>query len=278
MRRLARLAHLWQSTRMSSQEAFVVMQVGDKGTPERERADEIYNYVVTPVLKELGIRAYRADLDPTPGQITPQMLRRLLDAQVVLADLTGRNPNVFYELGVAHSFARPIIALADNAKSLPFDTQDERVIELGEYREVLSVAQAEEAKSGLRKALEIVLKPDYRPASPLAEAAANRSLDELAPENPVAAELAAIREALEEVRKNVKPRAVTPPSTRAQISSMRSLIESLVTEGRISEEELSAMVNDSTPQAFDDWVEARSLEAREKAQSGQSRFSDEPPF
>lgn len=136
---------------MTSEQAFVVMQIGDKATSERKRADEIYNYVVTPVLEELGIRAYRADLDPTPGQITPQMLRKLLDARVVIADLTGRNPNVFYELGVVHSFARPVIALADSAKALPFDTHDERVIELGEYREVLSVAQAEEAKASFGK-------------------------------------------------------------------------------------------------------------------------------
>jgi hypothetical protein len=50
---------------MTNGEAFVVMQIGDKGTPERKRADEIYNYVVTPVLRDVGIRAYRADLDPT---------------------------------------------------------------------------------------------------------------------------------------------------------------------------------------------------------------------
>jgi hypothetical protein len=274
---------------MASQHAFVVMQIGEQGTPERKRADEIYQFVVTPVLAKLGITAYRADLDPTPGQITPQMLRKLLDAQVVIADLTGRNPNVFYELGVIHSFARPVVALADSAKSLPFDTHDERVIEIGEYREVLGVPQAEEAKTNLQKALEVVLSPGYEPASPLAEAAANRSLDELAPENPVAAELSAIREALEEVRKNIRPRSVTPPSTRAQIDSMRGIIETLVSEGRIAEEELEGLVNDNTPQSFDDWVEARKYEAREKqaswtpraasrAASSGGQFNDEPPF
>ena len=197
---------------MTSQEAFVVMQIGDKGTAERKRADDIYKYVVTPVLKDVGIRAYRADLDPTPGKITPQMLRKLLEARFVVADLTGRNPNVFYELGVAHSFARPVIAIAESARSLPFDTFDERVIELGEYREVLAVAQAEEAKVNLRRAVDVILDPSYSPDSPLAEAAANRSLDELAPENPMAAELGAIRVILEEVRTNVRPRSVPPPN------------------------------------------------------------------
>jgi hypothetical protein len=267
---------------MTSQQAFVVMQIGDKGTPERKRADEIYSFVVMPVLEEFGIQSYRADLDPTPGQITPQMLRTLLDARVVIADLTGRNPNVFYELGVVHSFARPIIALADSSKALPFDTHDERVIELGEYREVLRVPQAEEAKASLRKALEVVLDSGYRPASPLTEAAASRSLDELAPENPVAAELGAIREALEEVRQNVAPRSVLPASTRAEIASMRSMIESLVSEGRITEEDLAALIDESTSDAFDNWVDARKFQAEKvrnsRPRSKSSQFSDEPPF
>jgi hypothetical protein len=274
---------------MSSQQAFVVMQIGDKGTPERERADEVYNYVVVPVLKELGLRPYRADLDPTPGQITPQMLRKLLDARVVIADLTGRNPNVFYELGVAHSFARPVIALADSAKLLPFDAHDERIIELGEYQGRLPVAQAEEGKANLRKALEVVLSDDYEPTSPVVEAASSQSLDELAPENPIAAELAAIRETVDEIRKTVRPRAVTPPTTRAQLDSMKQLVEALVADGRVEDTELEAMVTDSTPESFDNWVEARKYEAREiqrkttrssgttsVPQGGQ--FNDEPPF
>jgi hypothetical protein len=51
------------------------------------------------------------------------MLAELLTARVVIADLTGRNPNVFYDLGITHSFARPLISIADSAGSLPFDAK-----------------------------------------------------------------------------------------------------------------------------------------------------------
>lgn len=181
---------------MSEDRAFVIMQVGGKATPDRKRADDVFSYVVTPALREVGLQPYRSDLDPTPGQINQQMLRRLLEARVVIADLTGRNPNVFYEFGIVHAFARPVIALADSARSIPFDAHDERVIELGEHGEELGVRQAEEGKAALRQALNVVLASGYVPASPLTEIAARRSLDELAPENPIAAELAAIRESL----------------------------------------------------------------------------------
>jgi DivIVA domain-containing protein len=136
----------------------------------------------------------------TPGRVNPQLIKQLLGARVVIADLTGSNPNVFYELGIVHSFARPVIALADSAKSLPFDAHDERVIELGEHQESLSVTQAEEGKSALRRALKVVLSPQYIPASPVAEVAARRSLDQLAPDDPIAAELTAIREAVQAIK------------------------------------------------------------------------------
>lgn len=84
----------------------------------------------------------RADRDPTRDQVTPQMLRTLLDARVVIADLTDRNPNVYYELAVAQSFSKPVITMVDKVENVAFDSKDERLIPLGEYQGFLGVAQA----------------------------------------------------------------------------------------------------------------------------------------
>ncbi len=70
-------------------EVFVVMQIGNKNSDERLRADEVYNLVLVPVLTELGLKPYRADLDPTPGTITPQLLKKLLEARLVIATRTS---------------------------------------------------------------------------------------------------------------------------------------------------------------------------------------------
>src|SRR5215472_8510477 len=99
--------------------AFVIMQVGAKESAERKRADEIYEFLIAPSVRESGLQPYRADLDAAPGAITPRMLSQLLQARIVIADLTARNPNVFYELGVAHSFGRPLILVAESAACLP---------------------------------------------------------------------------------------------------------------------------------------------------------------
>jgi hypothetical protein len=189
-----------------AERAFVIMQIGAKDSPERKRADEIYNFIIAPAVEDAGLEPYRADQDPTPGAITPKFLSELLNARLIIADLTGRNPNVFYELGIAHSFARPLISIADTSSSLPFDTKDERVIELGEYPSTgLTYAQGEQAKTSLQTILKIVLSDNYEPPSPLREVAANASVDRLAPENPIAAEMAQIRESLEELRKQAIP-------------------------------------------------------------------------
>lgn len=168
-----------------SQRAFIIMQIGAKDSSERKRADEIYNFVIAPAVKAAGLDPYRADQDLTPGAITAKFLSELLNARVVIADLTGRNPNVFYELGIAHSFALPLISIADTASNLPFDAKDERIIELGEYHSAgLTYVQGEKAKNALRESLGIVLADNYAPSSPLREVAPSSPLREVAANVP----------------------------------------------------------------------------------------------
>jgi hypothetical protein len=263
------------------------MQVGAKDSPERKRADEIYGFIIAPAVEHAGLDPYRADLDLSPGPVTPKMLSELLGARVVIADLTGRNPNVFYELGITHSFARPLISIADSSSSLPFDAKDERVIELGEYPAGgLGYVQGQQAKASLQESLGIVLADDYSPPSPLREVAANRSVDQLAPENPVAAEMAQMRETLEEIRKRVIPRVSIPRGMREDIAVLRSVLARNV--GLLDEEDFDMLVTGATSSEQDNWRdELRSESQQTKANAddpfapdagGGDGFSDEPPF
>jgi hypothetical protein len=232
--------------------AFVIMQVGAKDSPERKRADEIYEYIVAPTVEAAGLEPYRADLDLSPGAITSKMLAELLSARVVVADLTGRNPNVFYELGISHSFALSLISIADSSVSLPFDAKDERVIELGVYSSGgLTYAQGEKAKNALQESLKIVLDENYVPPSPLREVAANRSVDQLAPEDPVAAEMAQVRETLEDIRLRVG-RLTQGAANRADIEALRAAIEDNL--NLLDEETIGGLINMDTSSEHDNWV------------------------
>ena len=267
---------------------FVIQQVGESDSPERKRADEIYEGIIIPAVENSSLEAYRADLDVSPGAITPRMLQELLTARVVIADLTGRNPNVFYELGITHSFARPLISIADSSSSLPFDAKDERVIELGEYLPTgLGLRQGQKAIARLQESLRIVLQDDYVPPSPLRNLAANRSVDQLAPNDPLAAEMAQMRETLEDIRTTVTPRTYVPPPLKEDISVLREFIADNV---KISDPRTFDMLqNDKSSTEQKAWV--RTLRKQWNAIQAAKRvddpwasdntsggYSDEPPF
>jgi hypothetical protein len=177
---------------------FVVCQVATEGSPVRKRADEVFKYIVKPAAETKALAATRSDQDPTPGQVTAQIIRSLTSARVVVADLTGKNSNVYYELAVAHAFAVPVIILVNIASELSFDMSTERVIEIGDTAP-LGVEQVNKAKQRLEESLTVVLDPTYTPRSLISEAAGSQSLRDLAPDNPIATELAFVRESLDDL-------------------------------------------------------------------------------
>ncbi|MDY7103371.1 MAG: hypothetical protein S0880_19480 [Actinomycetota bacterium] len=85
-----------------------------------------------PTVVEMGFEVLRADEVARPGAITSQIISLIAEADLVVADLTDLNPNVFYELGVRHTLkGRGTVMLVDTTRndSLPFDLQAYRVIQ-----------------------------------------------------------------------------------------------------------------------------------------------------
>ncbi len=103
--------------------AFVVMQF-------TTQFDELFEDVIRPVCADLEIEAYRASDIYRPGVIIQDIIQGLTDSQVVIAEITPANPNVFYELGYSHALRKPTILLAnrDETDRLPFDLSGFRVI------------------------------------------------------------------------------------------------------------------------------------------------------
>ena len=91
--------------------------------------DGIWEIVIRPTVEGQGDECTRADDFFAPGPIMNAIVHAIESADYLIADLTGRNPNVFYELGLAHSMGKPVILLTQNVGDVPFDLKHQRLIE-----------------------------------------------------------------------------------------------------------------------------------------------------
>lgn len=114
--------------------AFLIGPFGDRddphGSPRRiiyEEAVQLLEEVIEPSCTALGLEILRADQITRTGEIPEQVFRQLRDAHVVIADLTGANPNVMYELGLRHTTGKLTIQLGERER-LPFDIAAIRTI------------------------------------------------------------------------------------------------------------------------------------------------------
>jgi hypothetical protein len=128
---------------------FVIMPFGADANVQ-----EVYRDVVIPVAESLGLRVTRADDIFGHREIIRDIWRAIGAARVVIADVTGRNANVFYELGMAHAIGKDAIMLAQRREDVPFDVTHLRYI-LYEYTP-RGVKKLEES---LRRTLAAALAP-----------------------------------------------------------------------------------------------------------------------
>jgi 3',5'-cyclic AMP phosphodiesterase CpdA len=110
---------------------FVIMPFGLKRHEGVEfDFDSVYRAVIRPTAKRVGWDTLRIDEVPTPGAINDQYLRELLSAELVLADISIPNANVYYELGVRHAVSSSGTLLISSAtpEDVPFDLRGQRII------------------------------------------------------------------------------------------------------------------------------------------------------
>ena len=108
---------------------FVAMPFGIKPDSLGQAIDfdRIYSELIRPALESIGLEVLRADDDMAPGDIRADLFQELLMADLVVADLSLDNPNVWYELGVRHALrARGVILIHAPRSSQPFDIYSDR--------------------------------------------------------------------------------------------------------------------------------------------------------
>jgi len=91
--------------------------------------DTYYDGIYKPAIVAAGLEPRRADDLFRPSKVVDDIWDLTKRADVILADLTGKKPNVFYELGLAHAIGKPAILVVDDLNDVPFDLRALRVID-----------------------------------------------------------------------------------------------------------------------------------------------------
>ena len=131
---------------------FIIGPIGEDGSDIRKRSDQLLKHVITPSVESLGYAPIRADKISEPGLITSQVIQHIVDDPLVVADLTGSNPNVYYELALRHAIRKPLVQLICKGDKLPFDVAGMRTIPF----DLTDPDSIEEARSEIAKQVKAV--------------------------------------------------------------------------------------------------------------------------
>ena len=129
--------------RKDGKKCFVISPIGEENSDIRKRSDQIFTQVIEKAVTKFGYFPIRADKDPRPGIITSQIIEHLLKDELVIADLTNKNPNVFYELAIRHMVKKPFIQIKEVLEIIPFDIVTQKTINV-DYRFVDSMNRCRE--------------------------------------------------------------------------------------------------------------------------------------
>lgn len=103
-------------------DVFVIM-------PFSKELQPIYDDHIKKVAQDLSLTIARADDFFTADSVMSDVWEAICNARVIIADCTDRNPNVFYEIGLAHVLGKPVIFITQSAADVPFDVRHIRYIE-----------------------------------------------------------------------------------------------------------------------------------------------------
>jgi hypothetical protein len=233
---------------------FVIAPIGEDGSEVRRRSDKVLRHVIEPAARACGYsQVLRSDKVDDPGLIGTQIVTHLLEDELVIADLSGHNPNVFYELALRHAVQKPVVQLIEDGERIPFDVGQMRTLKL-DHRDLVSAADCPEA---LVRSIQAVEQDPTLVDSPLSQAITIRALsDSPKSEDRLEAEMfnmmMVMNRRIEDLSLRLSPKAdreyVAPEptiSSEARRDYVRSLATRLamVSSHRLTENEIKDIID-----------------------------------
>ena len=112
---------------VEKKQCFLISPIGIAGTDTRILADKVKNFLEYEVLHDLNYKCIRGDEINRAGNITSDVIRRIIESDLVIAFLDESNANVYYELALRHAVAKICFSIMASNHKIPFDVYQERV-------------------------------------------------------------------------------------------------------------------------------------------------------
>lgn len=157
---------------------FVISAIGSRDSDIRKRSDAVLDFVIKPAVQDLGYLALRADAIAEPGLIIQQVINAIAEAELVVADITYLNPNVFYELAVRHHTGKPMVIIAEQQTQNPFDVNQVRTI----YFDHTDLRSVDACKKEIQITITAMSQPGFKQDNPILQA--NRYQEIMASKDP----------------------------------------------------------------------------------------------
>ncbi|GAB5398977.1 MAG: hypothetical protein Aureis2KO_05620 [Aureisphaera sp.] len=122
-----RLSQFLRSNGIQENDLLVDEQLIFILTPFHEKYLKDYQ-IIREVCSSIGFKAYRGDENYFKSDIFPEMLKLIVKANLIIANINGRNPNVLYELGIAQALDKPVILISKEPEKLPIDIKSKRFL------------------------------------------------------------------------------------------------------------------------------------------------------
>lgn len=127
---------------------FIIMPISDLPDYPPGHFKRVYEYIIKPACQKAGYEPRRADDTNKSNDIVTDIIRMIIDSDMAICDMSSRNPNVFYELGLRHAFNLKTTLIKDKRTPRAFDIAGLRSVE---YDDSLRVDE-------VNKAIEILVK------------------------------------------------------------------------------------------------------------------------
>ncbi|MFP3397599.1 hypothetical protein SB749_14810 [Brevibacterium sp. SIMBA_078] len=236
---------------------FVISPIGAEGSESRKQSDTVLKHLIR---KSLGseYEVVRGDEEVNPGSITSRIVSSILEADLIVADLSGFNPNVYYEVAIAHGYEKPTVHIQRDDESPAFDLKDMRLVRY----DTTDPEKLEKAQTLLSNYSKFAVGESGEIVTPLSDAKRfiqlADSVDPVAQSNfEVIEQLSSLRAEVRRAFSPIAPRRKTPIAKPKDISSLIAIINNASNRGVLEASDFASVINSETSTSFDKWVKKR---------------------